>query len=589
MPSQWNVEDYGDIQQEIDNSLNLDADLSANHYSSESKSAMNSLMVFKQEALSPTMNEVAHSQARHNRQSPTSTQKGAMVNPINSTMEENSQNMFNSTINQLLSQSALVNLHSVIDNNNLSTSPHSQDNFGVSSTNNYSSLEDCRFQYVLAAATSIATKQNEDTLTYLNQGQSYEVKLKKLGDLSMYRGKLLKSVIRICFHERRLQYMEKEQMDAWQKARPGDRILEVDIPLSYGAFDITQPSSALNVVSFVWDPTKEVGVYIKVNCISTEFTPKKHGGEKGVPFRIQVETYQNGDALTANKRLHAAACQIKVFKLKGADRKHKQDRDKIMKRPMAEQEKYQPSFECTVLNDIPNEAVLQAPTLATFVPFSTAESGPEFLKVPQHSPSNENSHNNQQSLVPQRNLNSAPQSPEKRDESSNHDSIGNDNYNSNQLTQFSNTDETVHWLTINRFDKYLDIFAKFSGSDMLRMSKEDFIQICGQADGIRLYNALHLKTIAPKLKLYICRENMAVFNAIFLSSHNHMELVQKLCTMVSINIDQVKSVYIEGPHSIHIQLSDDVLRHVEEEAMFSLTIIQDNGSHILMLKRRMNN
>ncbi|ERL92473.1 hypothetical protein D910_09786, partial [Dendroctonus ponderosae] len=167
--------------------------------------------------------------------------------------------------------------------------------------------------------------------------------------------------------------MEKEQMDAWQKARPGDRILEVDIPLSYGAFDITQPSSALNVVSFVWDPTKEVGVYIKVNCISTEFTPKKHGGEKGVPFRIQVETYQNGDALTANKRLHAAACQIKVFKLKGADRKHKQDRDKIMKRPMAEQEKYQPSFECTVLNDIPNEAVLQAPTLATFVPFSTAE------------------------------------------------------------------------------------------------------------------------------------------------------------------------------------------------------------------------
>ncbi|KAH1014639.1 hypothetical protein HUJ05_012485 [Dendroctonus ponderosae] len=54
------------------------------------------------------------------------------------------------------------------------------------------------------------------------------------------------------------------------------------------------------------------------------------------------------------------------------------------------------------------------------------ENGPEFLKVPQHSPSNENSHNNQQSLVPQRNLNSAPQSPEKRDESSNHDSIGND-------------------------------------------------------------------------------------------------------------------------------------------------------------------
>lgn len=52
----------------------------------------------------------------------------------------------------------------------------------------------CRFQYVLAAATSIATKVNEETLTYLNQGQSYEIKLKKLGDLTEYRGKILKVV-----------------------------------------------------------------------------------------------------------------------------------------------------------------------------------------------------------------------------------------------------------------------------------------------------------------------------------------------------------------------------------------------------------
>ena len=44
----------------------------------------------------------------------------------------------------------------------------------------------------------------------------------------------------------------------------------------------------LNVVSFKWDPTRDTGVFIKVNCISTEFTPKKHGGEKGVPFRLQV-------------------------------------------------------------------------------------------------------------------------------------------------------------------------------------------------------------------------------------------------------------------------------------------------------------
>ena len=171
--------------------------------------------------------------------------------------------------------------------------------------------DEFRFQYVLAAATSIATKSNEETLTYLNQGQSYEIKLKKLGDLSTCRGKMMKSVVKICFHERRLQYMEREQMHIWQSSRPGERILDIDIPLSYGLIHVNQ-TALLNTAEILWDPMKEVGVYIKVNCISTEFTPKKHGGEKGVPFRIQIETYFEGISEVQTKPLHAAACQIKV-------------------------------------------------------------------------------------------------------------------------------------------------------------------------------------------------------------------------------------------------------------------------------------
>ena len=57
------------------------------------------------------------------------------------------------------------------------------------------------------------------------------------------------------------------------------------------------------------------------------------------------------------RRLHAASCILQIFKLKGADRKHKQDRDKIQKRPFAEQEKFSPSYECTVLSDLPPEHI----------------------------------------------------------------------------------------------------------------------------------------------------------------------------------------------------------------------------------------
>ncbi|KAF7413421.1 hypothetical protein HZH68_001910 [Vespula germanica] len=172
---------------------------------------------------------------------------------------------------------------------------------------------------------------------------------------------LFQSTIRICFHERRLQYTEREQMLAWQRARPGERLLEVDVPLSYGMVDVCQPSPSSNSVEFMWDPTKEVGVYIKVNCISTEFTPKKHGGEKGVPFRIQVET-----RLPGGPRLHAASCQVKVFKLKGADRKHKQDRDKIQRRPPHEQDKYQPGYDCTILSDVSPSSLLSPKSESTY-------------------------------------------------------------------------------------------------------------------------------------------------------------------------------------------------------------------------------
>ena len=90
------------------------------------------------------------------------------------------------------------------------------------------------FQYILAAATSNATKINEPSITYLNQGQAYELRLKKLGDLSPYQGnknRHLRCKVRICFHERRLQYMEIEQLAEWSSKHVNERVLDLDVPL----------------------------------------------------------------------------------------------------------------------------------------------------------------------------------------------------------------------------------------------------------------------------------------------------------------------------------------------------------------------
>lgn len=51
----------------------------------------------------------------------------------------------------------------------------------------------------------------------------------------------------------------------------------------------------------------------------------------------------------------------------------------------------------------------------------------------------------------------------------------------------------AQWLNLHRLNQYVTTFSQFTGADLLRMSKEDLVQICGLADGIRLYNTLHSK------------------------------------------------------------------------------------------------
>lgn len=537
----------------------------------------------------------------------TTTQPTTSSTTTNNNAINNVSNSNNSprNVNEETGQSSTTSLHQLLYSNNDDYPPTSSSGNHVSSSQQGNEFnEDSRFQYVLAAATSIATKVNEETLTYLNQGQSYEIKLKKLGDLSAYRGKILKSNIRICFHERRLQYTEREQMLAWQRGRPGERLLEIDVPLSYGMIDVSQSSSAKNSIEFMWDPTKEVGIYIKVNCISTEFTPKKHGGEKGVPFRIQVET-----KLPGGPRLHAASCQIKVFKLKGADRKHKQDRDKIMRRPPHEQEKYQPSYECTVLSDISFEAL--SPINSSF-----QNEGSSYItndSITSQNLSNSGDTSSPLTVVPVALSIATPehQLVNNLDQSSNEetnvsrsiqnlvspvsilpDQISCNEVNNNtsiELSADANAVQTVAWLRASRFQAFETTFTNFSAADILRLSRDDLIQICGIADGIRLFNALHSKAPTPKLRLYFAIENtngVLIWRVIYLDNLTSGALATKLLATFNLPNDRLHSILLQGPQAIHVLVSNDVVANMKDESMFLIETIKDSSSerYKLLLK-----
>ncbi|XP_057171866.1 upstream-binding protein 1 isoform X2 [Ursus arctos] len=414
------------------------------------------------------------------------------------------------------------------------------------------------FQYVMCAATSPAVKLHDETLTYLNQGQSYEIRMldnRKMGDMPEITGKLVKSIIRVVFHDRRLQYTEHQQLEGWKWNRPGDRLLDLDIPMSVGIIDTRTNPSQLNAVEFLWDPAKRTSAFIQVHCISTEFTPRKHGGEKGVPFRIQVDTFKQNENGEYTDHLHSASCQIKVFKPKGADRKQKTDREKMEKRTAHEKEKYQPSYDTTILTECS-----PWPDTPTAYVNSSPSTAPAFTS-------------------PQQGTCSVPDS---NSSSPNHQGDGVSQASSEQLQPSATIQETQQWLLKNRFSSYTRLFSNFSGADLLKLTKEDLVQICGAADGIRLYNSLKSRSVRPRLTIYVCQEQPSssplqgqqpavgggdsgsgtpyVYHAIYLEEMVASEVARKLALVFNIPFHQINQVYRQGPTGIHILVSDQVMR-----------------------------
>ncbi|KAM6934611.1 transcription factor CP2-like protein 1 [Xenentodon cancila] len=427
-----------------------------------------------------------------------------------------------------------------------------------------------RFQYVLCAATSPAVRQQEESLTYLNQGQSYEIRLlcRKLVEYTDISSKYVKSTVRVVFHDRRLQYMEHQQLEGWRWNRPGDRILDIDIPLSVGILEPRSDPLHLSTIEFLWDSTKNASVFIQVNCISTEFTPRKHGGEKGVPFRIQVDTFIANQLGEHTEHVHSASCQVKVFKLKGADRKLKTDREKMEKKSPHDREKYQPSNDTTLLKECS-----PWPDASNLINRSTSGTpSPVHLGPP--SPctfTDGNSSPNQQREVLTAGC-------------------------SDLLLPSSSPQDTQQWLHRHRFSPFSRLFSSFSGADLLRMSRDDLIQICGPADGIRLFNTLKGRCIQPRLTIYVCQQQSRnqppvkpgggdIYHALYLEELTLMGLSEKIAMLFSITPQQITHIYRQKSTGIHILVSDEMVKNFREEASFIISTIGNEkaeGYHIVL-------
>ncbi|XP_077046858.1 transcription factor CP2-like protein 1 isoform X4 [Agelaius phoeniceus] len=410
------------------------------------------------------------------------------------------------------------------------------------------------FRYILCAPTSPAVRHHEETLTYLNQGQPYEIRMMGTGTA---RGdpaegrRVVKSLVRVVFHDRRLQYSEQQQLEGWRWSRPGDRILDIDIPLSVGILEPQIHPTLLNTVEFLWDPSRRTSVFVQVHCISTEFTLRKNGGEKGVPFRIQIDTFGVGGKGDPPEHLHSASCLVKVFKPKGADRKQRTEREKVEKQPAAEREKFQPPYESTVLAECP--------------PWLDALGAP-------HSPPGLPAPHPFKLLSPE---SASPVSPACAAE-------GPAGSPGEALSPCASPLETQQWLLRRRFSSCARVFANFTGADLLKLSRRDLIQICGAPDGIRLCHALAGRCPRPRLTLYVTREpggaesaegaGSGLYQELHLQQLTVPELTARLAQLLGLPPGQILRLSRQGPAGIHVLVSDAMIRNLQDETRFVVAI-----------------
>lgn len=440
-----------------------------------------------------------------------------------------------------------------------------------------------RFRYILKAATSPTKRLEEDSLTYLNQGQAYLLEMMCLPlEAAKFEGKHLKSTIKLCFYERKLQVQESEKYEEWKNNRPADRMLEIDVPMSSGVSNIRSKGNLFNCYEFEWDPSKGAGVYVIINCVSSEFTKGKSGGESGVPFRLQVDSF-SPNSLTDALPIHSVGCQVKVFKSKGADRKHKLEMQKLEHKNQEDLDQLRPTNAFTELTELPliieedNNSCWMSPG-SVAGSMSSPSSGGQVMSTTLSSPSSVMS-------SPPPTLQMSSSSSGLSNSPSTTCGMG--------LTSDSSVDETRVWLQNNRFQNYLNMFANYTGGDLLRLTKQDMIQIMGPADGIRLHNALQARAVRPLLTMYICLESaqqnsgMKEYHAMFLEALSLSELRKKLALKCNLNAEQIVAIYTfrQGPTEIYVLVDDEMVRNFADEGHFIVQLVrEDDNTYQLILK-----
>ncbi|KAM8913882.1 grainyhead-like protein 3 homolog isoform 2-T2 [Spinachia spinachia] len=187
------------------------------------------------------------------------------------------------------------------------------------------------FQFSLGAPMASSWKSSELPMVYLNKGQFYPITLQGVDSRACHAATKVKTVVMALFENDKNPEMQLRFWNHWHARQPTakQRVIDIDYKEVFSGISNVE-ELAFNALSFVWNPNEEAKVYIGINSLSTDFSSQK--GVKGLPLNLQIDTYDVSSG--TNQLLHRAACQVKIFCDKGAERKMRDEERKRSKRRM---------------------------------------------------------------------------------------------------------------------------------------------------------------------------------------------------------------------------------------------------------------
>ncbi|XP_067098714.1 LOW QUALITY PROTEIN: grainyhead-like protein 3 homolog [Osmerus mordax] len=205
-------------------------------------------------------------------------------------------------------------------------SPIYSDTYSHSPPERYSQ----EFQFTLGAAQASQHKSSQLPMVVPTKGQFYPITLQGVESSTGLVVSKVKTVVMAVFENDKSPEVQLKCWNHWHARQPTVKQRVIDIADYKEVFSGISgvEEVAFNALSFVWNPNEEAKVYVGLNSLSTDFSSQK--GVKGLPLNLQIDTYDFSSG--SNKLIHRAACQVKIFCDKGAERKMRDEDRKRSKR-----------------------------------------------------------------------------------------------------------------------------------------------------------------------------------------------------------------------------------------------------------------